>query len=377
MHADAAHAIAVLSENGRHFLRSTLDEVRKDNSAGNRNAVIFVAAALEVLLKTRLTIEHWTLLFDDPARAKLSDLKSGDLVSVQASKLVDRLNNVASLAIKPDAAKRVFQLRNRVVHFGPPTNFAVRVEVAIGLNFALEFIHDHVLPHLEGKEQSELAELKERISQVFLELDEFRIKRLLVLEAELKAHGTVVECPDCNQETLTIEDDGEEDTCLFCLATDCATQRTLGWAWRLPRCPANLPSDCLSSGFSGCLVMHDVRPATGAHGVLIGNLEFATSVAPAYVFVLVNRAASETSMSDIGAIDNLDASYEGIRLAIEALVDGVFSSIGFVPPTPAQYVGCVPLSQLFASGRRQAKETSILLSVRGSADQGGLLLGNS
>lgn len=241
MQDEAARAIKVLSENGCHFLRSTLDEIQRDDQTGNRNAVIFVAAALEVLLKTRLAMEHWTLLFDDSARAKLSELKTGEFVSAQASKLVGRLNNVASLGLDGDAPEKIFRLRNRLVHYAPPSNLAVRVEVAIGLSFALDFIHDHLLPKLLSgeSEHKELASLKEEISRVFLELDELRTKRLLLLRGELKAHGTIIECPDCSQQTLVVKGDDEGNSCLFCLVKsngeELAQQYVSGvlhWSWR-------------------------------------------------------------------------------------------------------------------------------------------------
>lgn len=239
MKDDAALAIDVLSENGCHFLRSTLDEVARDDATGNRNAVIFAAAGLEVLLKTRLAIEHWTLLFEDPARAKLSELKSGEFVSVSASKLVSRLNNVASLDLKHEAPDKVFKLRNRVVHFAPPSDLAVRVEVALGLNFALELIHEHLLPHLQSQGHTDLAALKEEIADVFRELEHFRTNRLDSLAGVLGTHRTVVECPDCNQPTLVIQGDNDEDSCLFCLATthgEELAQRyvadVLNWSWR-------------------------------------------------------------------------------------------------------------------------------------------------
>ncbi|MGT2463365.1 hypothetical protein [Sinomonas atrocyanea] len=232
-------AVQVLSENGRHFLRSTLEEIHKDSPTSNRNAVIYVAAALEVLLKTRLAIEHWTLLFDDPAKAKIAELKSGDFISVQASKLVSRLNNILALDLKPEASDKIFRLRNRVVHYAPPSGLALRVEVALGMNFALQFIHDHLLPLLDSEEHAELRTLKEEISKVFLDLDEFRTKRLLTLEGELRTHSTIVECPDCSQHTLVITGDGNGGVCLFCLTEtegEELAQRykvnVLQWGWR-------------------------------------------------------------------------------------------------------------------------------------------------
>lgn len=239
MNTNAEQAIEALSENSRHFLRSTLDEIHKNSSAGNRNAVIFVAAALETLLKTRLVIEHWTLLFDDPAKAKIADLKTGDFVSVLASKLVARLNNVASLGIAPRVPQAIFQLRNRVVHFAPPTEIAIRTEVAMALSFALEFIHEHMLPNIQDNENAELTKLKVEISEIFRELDDFRTKRLAELKGTLSTCSVVVECPDCAQEALSLTDDDETDTCLFCLARtdgpDLAERyvsEVLSWSWR-------------------------------------------------------------------------------------------------------------------------------------------------
>lgn len=238
MNDDATRAIDELSENGCHFLRCTLDEVGKDNETGNRNAVIFAAASLEVLLKARLAIEHWTLLFDDPSKAKLSELKGGEFVSVSASKVIQRLNNVAPLDLRNDAPDKVFKLRNRVLHFAPPTDLAVRVEVAIGLNFALTFIHEHLLPHL-GPRGEALAALKERIADVFRELEHFRTSRLDSLKGELGTHPTIVKCPDCDQATLVLQGNEDADTCLFCLATtpgEELAQRyvsdVLKWTWR-------------------------------------------------------------------------------------------------------------------------------------------------
>lgn len=239
MDTNAEQATEALSENSRHFLRSTLEEIRKDSPAGNRNAVIFVAAALETLLKTRLVVEHWTLLFDDPATAKIADLKSGEFVSVAAAKLVSRLNNVASLGIVAKVPRDTFQLRNRIVHFAPPTSIAIRTEVATALSFALEFIHEHMLPNLQSSDHEELSSLNEEISEMFRELDDFRTKRLSELEKALGACGVLVECPDCDQNTLSITAEDEINVCLFCLAKTAGpdlaeryASEVLSWGWR-------------------------------------------------------------------------------------------------------------------------------------------------
>lgn len=211
-------ALAALSENGRHFLRSTLNEVHKDTSEGNRNAVIFVAAALEVLFKRRLAAEHWTLLFNDPATAKKSDLTRAKFVSVAASQLVTRLNNVTSQTIDMVVPGMIFDLRNDIVHFAPPPDDAIRVNVAAALNFAFRFIHDHMLPNLQDDERDELITLRDDIFKTFKGLADFRDTRLKELHNSLIHEAVVVTCPDCNQATLALRPKGQTNKCLFCWA---------------------------------------------------------------------------------------------------------------------------------------------------------------
>lgn len=225
-YAHEGQAFAALSENGRHFLRSTLDEVHKDTQEGNRNAVIFVAAALEVLLKRRLAVEHWTLLFNDPATAKRSDLTRAKFVSVAASQLVTRLNNVTSNTIDTVVPGMIFELRNDIVHFAPPPDDAIRVNVAAALNFALRFIHDHMLPNLQGDERGELITLRDDISKTFKGLADFRTTRLEGLEKTLVHQRVLVTCPECAQATLALKPQGRTNTCLFCLAETDGTELT-------------------------------------------------------------------------------------------------------------------------------------------------------
>lgn len=217
---------------------SALGEIDRDTETGNRNAVVFSAAAVEVLLKTRLALEHWTLLFDDPARAKLQDLKNGDFVSVQASRLVQRLNNVASLGLETKRADQIFKLRNRMVHFGPGPKIATRLEVSRSLGFALDFLHDHLLPELPDEEQQRLEELKTELTATFAKIDDFKAGRLRDLKAELGTHAIVITCPDCQQDALVIDGDEDENRCLFCLALTGSEELAeryvsdiLGWTW--------------------------------------------------------------------------------------------------------------------------------------------------
>lgn len=219
MNKDVQGAIRALAENGSHFLRSTLEEVEKlpDGAEGSRNAVIFMAAALEVLLKARLAAEHWTLVFDDPATAKISSLSSGDFHSVGAKQLVARLNNTALPKLPKDVPEKIFSLRNSVVHFAPPSNFAVRVEIAAGLNYILNHVNKEIEPLLADESRPAHQDLTGRITAVFISLNDFREKRLKTLEGVLSTCALLVQCPECSQPTLRLEQEKQAE-CLFCLS---------------------------------------------------------------------------------------------------------------------------------------------------------------
>lgn len=103
-----------LLENAVDFLEKSLDEFKESP----KYSILHFAIAIEILLKARLAIEHWSLVVQKNAN-KTNYLK-GDFQSVDLPEAVNRLKNIVGEQI-PNSAFRSFTKlashRNKVIHF--------------------------------------------------------------------------------------------------------------------------------------------------------------------------------------------------------------------------------------------------------------------
>ena len=113
-----------LVENAIDFAEKSLEELKKKNP---KHSLIAFCTALELFLKARLMLEHWTLLVSNPTNAKLQNFENGDFHSVSMEQALERLNDIAGEALLPQE-KRIFRAireqRNKMVHFFDPTTRA-------------------------------------------------------------------------------------------------------------------------------------------------------------------------------------------------------------------------------------------------------------
>lgn len=104
------------------FIERAIGEVE----TAPRYAVIHFASGVELLLKARLAVEHWVLVFADPGRASRAALAGGDFRSVSPGQAMDRLDDVLDAPLSK-SARRAFDAlskrRNRYVHFADPARF--------------------------------------------------------------------------------------------------------------------------------------------------------------------------------------------------------------------------------------------------------------
>lgn len=104
------------------FIERAISEVDK----APRYAVVHFASGVEILLKARLAMEHWILVFADPGRASRAALAGGDFRSVSPGQAMDRLDDVLEAPLSR-SARRAFEAlskrRNRYVHFVDPARF--------------------------------------------------------------------------------------------------------------------------------------------------------------------------------------------------------------------------------------------------------------
>lgn len=105
-----------LAVNAFDFLHRAIAEFDK----APKYSVIHFCAAVEMLLKARLMMEHWSLVVAKPEQANLESFKEGNFASVTLEETRTRLKNIAGEDI-PDIAFGSFQAlakhRNKMIHF--------------------------------------------------------------------------------------------------------------------------------------------------------------------------------------------------------------------------------------------------------------------
>ncbi|MFB0521340.1 MAG: hypothetical protein ACETWD_07935 [Desulfatiglandales bacterium] len=108
-----------LVRNAIRFLKKAIEHIKDDL----QQSVIDFATAIELFLKARLLIEHWTLILNKPENADLNSFQNADFVSVSQERAIERLRKVIGLKI-PQPAEKAFQAiwrhRNKMVHFYHP-----------------------------------------------------------------------------------------------------------------------------------------------------------------------------------------------------------------------------------------------------------------
>lgn len=103
-------------ENGIDFLTHSSDILEKNP----KYSVIAFCAGIELVLKSRLILEHWTLVLADPSKADRASFLAGDFRSVSTPECIDRLSRICGSYVSKEAQKSfagLVQHRNRLVHF--------------------------------------------------------------------------------------------------------------------------------------------------------------------------------------------------------------------------------------------------------------------
>jgi hypothetical protein len=108
-----------LVKNAIDFLQHAILEIQENP----KYSVIHFYAAVEILLKARLMVEHWSLVVEEPQQANLNKFLGGDFRSVTIEESIRRLKNIAGVNVPTSAHRSFEQLkghRNKLVHFFHP-----------------------------------------------------------------------------------------------------------------------------------------------------------------------------------------------------------------------------------------------------------------
>lgn len=202
-----------LAENAIDYLILAGEQAKDGSPRMLKHALATLADGVELLLKARLELKDWCLIFKDIDQASRTKYESGDFQSVVFDQAVKRLENLCSVMI-PNTHLAIInelrQLRNRIRHFAVSTEQRAAISLIVKtFSFAIGFVGEH-LESVHDALRDELADLRTLLG----EFEEFVDERMDEIESELDAAHLVVQCPVCLQNALTLGE--EEVVCLFC-----------------------------------------------------------------------------------------------------------------------------------------------------------------
>lgn len=210
--------------NAIDFLESAIDDLDQRP----KNSIVDFYTAIELFLKARLMLEHWTLILDEPGNAKFQSFSIGDFKSIYFDDAVKRLKHILNIKFDDETLlnfKTLGEHRNQIVHFAH-TEYSNSQASKAGV-VAQQWSSWHYLYQLLSKDwgqqfvdyQDKLQEIHRRM----LEQKEFLNTRFNELSQQFeilnKKNIKIVSCKQCglkSGEVKQAHDWGDDYECLVC-----------------------------------------------------------------------------------------------------------------------------------------------------------------
>lgn len=205
-----------LAQNALDYLILAGEQAQEGGSRMLKHSLATLADGIELLLKARLEMYDWCLLFKNVDRADKDEYINGDFQSVTVEQSVNRLEKICGVYIDEKHLQILNTLRKhrkKIRHFA----FNSNKEEAISLitktySFAIDFTTEQLESHHGKTLEQELKDLRKLLGN----FEVFVKSRLEVIQPILKSQDYTlhVECPKCHQKTLY--PDGGRAKCTFC-----------------------------------------------------------------------------------------------------------------------------------------------------------------
>ena len=215
-----------LFENGLDFILSSADYLKQLNAVSQKNekkrllkySLLHLFSGIELILKYRLSQEHWTYVYADMNRADKKDFDDGNFQSVSIDRIFIRLKKLCGVDIKQhnrDGVERLRELRNKAMHFEIAENInAFEGHINKNLSFVISFVSDNfVISDLPEEEQGLLGQIR----NVLKELNSHYKSALKLADKEVEEKGLsgcLFICAACLEPYLWKNEGGGE--CIFC-----------------------------------------------------------------------------------------------------------------------------------------------------------------
>ncbi len=243
--------------NAIDFLESSIDDLNKRP----KNSIVDFYTAIELFLKARLMLEHWTLILDDPGKANKQKFSVGDFNSVYFNDAVQRLNTIIGIKLGDniiDEFKTLGAHRNQIVHFAHTEYSSTQANKAGVVAQQWSSWH-HLYNLLTVEWKGEFIKYKKEIERVhkrMLQQKDFLNTRFNEVTKDisiLKLKKTkIVKCRQCGLEAGKVNAThkwGDDYECLVCESQGVAVKQV---ADTLP-CPnCKVPFEFFGSDINKC-----------------------------------------------------------------------------------------------------------------------------
>ena len=105
-----------LVNNAIDFLDESINQLQEKP----KHSVINFFNSIELFIKAKLMLEHWSLIIEDSNKANYDSFINGDFKSVGIDSAISRLKNISKVTISQpaiDMFRKIKQHRNQAVHF--------------------------------------------------------------------------------------------------------------------------------------------------------------------------------------------------------------------------------------------------------------------
>lgn len=221
---NAAKINKSLVDNAFDFLGKAIDEFEESP----KYSVIHFYSAIELILKSRLLQEHWSLVVSNPQKADRERFVTGNFQSAGLEDANVRLKTIANDAVGMNALavfKKLSTHRNQLMHFFHPEIFdsQEKLQVIVAEQCAAWF---HLYELLTKQWKNYFSDWQDEIKNLNCAMEKHReflavkFEQLSEEIADLKKQGGVfVECSACGfvsaEKTETLGDLSSEN-CLVC-----------------------------------------------------------------------------------------------------------------------------------------------------------------
>lgn len=231
-------------ENGLDFILDSankLKEAEETNDDTEKNhaikySLLHLLSGIELVMKARLYIENWAYIFADINKADKNKLKTGELLTVEYSKCIERLEKLCGIRFSDDEKTAFDDLRrkrNCVEHFKATDSVdAISASINRALSATLNFLNENneefespSVIDLREKTDKGLSDkenmLLEAITHAVSALAEHRDEAIKMADSLADKQGCCLEedriiCPSCKERFLISNYRDKKCRCTFC-----------------------------------------------------------------------------------------------------------------------------------------------------------------